>query len=81
MARLGPWSRLRSQRARRVRNTIAAALLPHGPVKNVDLPGMTMVFVVRDPALLAKVQVSNKVRFVAEKTDAALVVTALELVQ
>jgi Cu/Ag efflux protein CusF len=42
---------------------------------------MTMVFVVRDPALLAKVQVSNKVRFVAEKTDAALVVTALELVQ
>jgi len=52
--------------------------LKHGDIKNLDMPGMTMVFKVTDPALLDKVQVGNKVRFVAAKADGALVVTAIE---
>jgi Cu(I)/Ag(I) efflux system protein CusF len=55
--------------------------LKHGDIKNLDMPGMTMVFKVTDPALLDKVQVGNKVRFVAEKADGALVVTAIEAVK
>ena len=39
---------------------------------------MTMVFQVRDPALLERVKQGDKVRFHAEKVNDAMVVTALE---
>ena len=35
----------------------------HGPVKSLDWPAMTMVFVVRDPALLPKFKLNQKVDF------------------
>lgn len=49
--------------------------LKHGEIKNLDMPGMTMVFQVQDPALLQKVKVGDKVRFAAEKSGGAIVVT------
>ena len=52
--------------------------IKHGPIKNLDMPGMTMVFQVKDPALLAKVKAGDKIRFQAEKLDGAIVVTAIE---
>ncbi|RSZ40926.1 MULTISPECIES: copper-binding protein [unclassified Variovorax] len=50
----------------------------HGPLKNLDMPGMTMVFGVKDDAMLDKVEVGSKVRFEAEKIDGRIVVTKLE---
>lgn len=55
--------------------------LKHGDIKNLDMPGMTMVFKVKDAALLDKVQVGSKVRFNAEKSDGAIVVTSMEIAQ
>ena len=52
--------------------------IKHGPIKNLDMPGMTMVFQVKDPALLAKVKAGDKIRFQAEKLDGVIVVTAIE---
>jgi Cu(I)/Ag(I) efflux system protein CusF len=52
--------------------------LKHGPIKNLDMPGMTMVFQVKDAALLDKVKAGDKVRFSAEQQQGALVVTAIE---
>jgi Cu(I)/Ag(I) efflux system protein CusF len=53
--------------------------LKHGDIKNLDMPGMTMVFQVKDVALLDKVKAGDKVTFTAEKaTDGAIVVTAIE---
>jgi Cu/Ag efflux protein CusF len=53
--------------------------LKHGEIKNLGMPGMTMVFQVKDPALLEKVEPGAKVRFAAEKSDSgAFVVTAIE---
>ena len=52
--------------------------LKHGEIKNLDMPGMTMVFQVENPALLDKVKVGDKVKFSAAKTGGAYVVTALE---
>jgi Cu(I)/Ag(I) efflux system periplasmic protein CusF len=51
--------------------------LQHGEIKNLDMPPMTMVFRVKDPALLGKVQVGDKVRFSAEKIDGNYTVTAI----
>jgi len=52
--------------------------LRHGEIKNLDMPGMTMVFQVKDPAMLGKVKAGDKVRFSAEKIDGAFTVTSIE---
>lgn len=52
--------------------------LRHGPIKNLDMPPMTMVFQVKDPALLDKVKVGDKVKFNAEKISGGYAVTHVE---
>ena len=52
--------------------------LKHGDIKNLDMPGMTMVFQVKDPALLDRVKAGDKVQFKAEKSGSALVVTEIQ---
>ena len=49
--------------------------LKHGPIPNLDMPGMTMVFRVKDPAMLDVVKTGDKVRFTADKVGGALTVT------
>jgi len=52
--------------------------IKHGEIKNLDMPGMTMVFQVKHPDLLDKVQVGDKVKFRAEKSGSAYVVTDIQ---
>lgn len=52
--------------------------IKHGDIKNLDMPGMTMVFQVKDPAMLDKLKTGDKVRFSAEKTGGAIVVTDIQ---
>ncbi len=53
--------------------------LKHGPIVNLDMPGMTMAFKVKTPALLGKAKAGDKVRFSAEMAGDALTLTAIEL--
>ena len=53
--------------------------IKHGEVKSIDMPPMTMVFQVKDAALLDKVKVGDKIRFSAEKTKTGFGVTAIEV--
>jgi Cu(I)/Ag(I) efflux system protein CusF len=55
--------------------------LKHGEIKNLEMPGMTMVFQVKDPALLDKVKIGDKVRFKAEKAGGAIIVTEIQPVK
>ncbi|MBU4612897.1 copper-binding protein [Achromobacter sp. GG226] len=43
--------------------------LKHGPIPELELPAMTLVYLVKDPALLANLQPGDKVRFSADKVD------------
>ncbi len=52
--------------------------LKHGPIKNLDMPGMTMVFQVKDAALLDKFVAGDKIMFTAEQQQGAYVVTGAE---
>ena len=52
--------------------------IKHGPIQNLDMPPMTMVFRVKDPALLDKAKVGDKVKFEAQKLGGALTVTRIE---
>ncbi|MEO6410912.1 MAG: copper-binding protein [Burkholderiaceae bacterium] len=63
---------------RKIDKSARKITLKHGEIKNLDMPGMTMVFQVEDAALLDKVQTGDKVRFSATKTGGAFVVTAIE---
>ncbi|HSV36166.1 MAG TPA: copper-binding protein [Ramlibacter sp.] len=52
--------------------------LKHEAIKNLDMPPMTMVFQVNDPALLGKVKAGDKVRFKAAHEGGKYIVTGLE---
>ena len=53
--------------------------IKHGAIKNLDMPGMTMVFQARDPAMLEKVQKGDKVKFKAAMDGSAMVVTEIQV--
>jgi Cu/Ag efflux protein CusF len=56
--------------------------LRHGPIKKFDMDiGMTMVFRVKDPALLKQVKAGDKVKFDAEHTNGQYIVTAIKKAQ
>ncbi len=50
----------------------------HGPILNLEMPAMTMVFQVKDPAMLDKVNAGDKIKFFVEKTGGAYIVTRIE---
>jgi Cu/Ag efflux protein CusF len=52
--------------------------LKHGPIENLGMPGMTMVFKVSDSKLLDIVKVGDKVKFAADSINGTLTVTAIE---
>jgi Cu(I)/Ag(I) efflux system protein CusF len=50
----------------------------HGPLTNLNMPGMTMAFKVQDPAMLDQVKVGDKIRLRVERVNGAYTVTKLE---
>ncbi len=52
--------------------------LKHEAIKSMDMPGMTMVFQVKDPAMLTKVKAGDKIKFKVEKAGGAMVVTEIQ---
>lgn len=52
--------------------------IKHGPLQSLDMPAMTMVYRVKDPAMLDQVKAGDMVKFVAEKVGSALTVTKIE---
>jgi len=63
---------------RKVDKEAKKVTLKHGPIKNLDMPPMTMVFQVKDPALLDKLAVGDKIKVSVEQQQGAYVVTAVE---
>jgi Cu/Ag efflux protein CusF len=52
--------------------------IQHGRIANLDMPPMTMVFRVADPAMIARVSIGEKVRFRAERIGGQLTITRIE---
>lgn len=52
--------------------------IKHGPLARLDMPGMTMVFRVKDPVMLEQVKPGDKIKFDADKVNGALTVTTLQ---
>ena len=52
--------------------------LKHADIKNLDMPGMTMVFVVKDKAMLDKLKAGDKVKFKAINDAGKFTVTEIQ---
>lgn len=53
--------------------------IKHGPLANLGMPAMTMVFHVKDAVMLDQVKQGDQINFVAEKVNSALTVTEIEV--
>ncbi|MCU0813300.1 MAG: copper-binding protein [Burkholderiaceae bacterium] len=62
---------------RRIDKAQGKITLRHGEIKSLEMPPMTMVFRVQDPAMLERVAVGDKVKFDAAKIDGNYTVTAI----
>ena len=65
---------------RKVDHDAGKVTLRHGPIANLDMPGMTMVFKVTDPKMLENLKEGDKVRFSADRVNGAIAVTRIEAV-
>jgi Cu(I)/Ag(I) efflux system periplasmic protein CusF len=63
---------------RRIDKAAGKVTLRHGEIKSLDMPPMTMVFTVTDPALLENLRQGDKVKFRAVHEGGQYRVTALE---
>ena len=55
--------------------------LKHAEIPNLEMASMTMVFQVKDMAMLDAVKVGDRVRFQAQKVGGAIVITELQPVK
>ena len=62
---------------RKVDTAAGKLTIKHGPLENLGMEAMTMVFKVKDPAMLSQVQAGDKIDFVAEDVGGALTVVEL----
>lgn len=72
-------SRISSGEVVKVDKDAAKITIKHGPLANLNMPGMTMAFKVKDAAMLSQVKAGDKISFVAEKVNGTLTVTKQEL--
>lgn len=67
-----------SGEVKKVDKSAGKITIKHGPLQNIGMDAMTMVFRVKDPAMLEQVKVGDKINFVAEEPNGQLMVTKLE---
>jgi Cu/Ag efflux protein CusF len=76
-----PASALADGEVRKIDKEQGKLTLKHGPIANLEMPGMTMVFKVADAKMLDGVKAGDKVRFAADRVNGAITVTAIEVVK
>jgi Cu/Ag efflux protein CusF len=64
---------------RKVDKDAGKVTLKHGPLSNLDMPGMTMVFKAADPNMLDGLKEGDQVRFSADRINGAISVTRIEM--
>ena len=66
---------------RRIDHESKKVTIRHGPIPNLDMHGMTMVFQVKDAAMLERIQVGDNIRFTAVRMGGTYFVTMIEVVK
>ncbi len=63
---------------RKVDKEAGKVTIKHGPLENLGMPAMTMVYRVKDPAMLDQLKAGDKIDFAADKINGAYTVTQVK---
>ena len=66
---------------RKIDREAGKVTLKHADIKNLDMPAMTMVFVVKDKIMLDKLKAGDKVKFKAVNDAGKFTVTEMQVAQ
>ncbi|MCC6212933.1 MAG: copper-binding protein [Burkholderiales bacterium] len=77
-AAMGASAPLADGEIRKIDKAAKKITIKHGRIANIDMDAMTMVFAVKDPALLDKAKPGQKVKFQAEMVNGVATVTQIE---
>ncbi len=55
--------------------------IKHGPLESLGMPGMTMVFRAKDPSMLDRVKVGDKIKFEAERQNGSFTAGKIEVLK
>ena len=66
---------------RRIDKAASKVTLRHGPLAGLDMPAMTMVFQAKDPTLLDRLKVGDRIRFITTRDGKAFTLDSAEPVQ
>ena len=78
VAQAPPASDFTDGEVRKIDMEAGKVTLKHADIKNLDMPGMTMVFVVKDKAMLDKLKTGDKVKFKAINEAGKFTVTEIQ---
>ena len=71
-------ARMSTGEIRKIDKEAGKVTIRHGYIKSIDMPPMTMVFALKNPALLDTLKQGDKVNFDVIQEDGKLVVTDLQ---
>ena len=63
---------------KKIDKTAGKVTVSHGPLSNLKMPAMTMVFRVKDAAWLDRMQVDSTIRFQADSINGVLTIVRFE---
>lgn len=66
---------------RKVDKGAGKVTIKHGPLQNLDMPAMTMVFRVKDAAMLEQLKEGDKIKFGVDRVNGTLTVTEVQVVR
>lgn len=66
---------------KKVNKDLGKLTIQHGPLENLGMPAMTMIFRVQDTAMLDRVKPGDNIRFLADKLNGRLTITRIETTQ
>ncbi|MDO9312966.1 MAG: copper-binding protein [Burkholderiaceae bacterium] len=66
---------------RKIDREAGKVTLKHGDIRNLDMPGMTMVFAVKDKSMLDSLKAGDKVKFKAIDDRGKLTITEIDAVR
>ena len=76
-----PMASMTDGEIRKVDKEAGKVTIKHGEIKNLDMPGMTMIFTAKEKSLLDKVQAGDKVKFAVINDGGKMVVTDIQTVK
>ena len=66
---------------KKIDRNVGKITISHGPIENLGMPKMTMIFRVIDPEMLNRLKEGDRIRFIADKVNGAFTVMEFELAE